>query len=234
MFIRDSASPRAALMPNLPGTIKLLSLSNIRTFKLHGKLSWLPCRGIMRSCMIIVWTIATLFLMAWSRACALRSHRDERVACFRTLLMKLTPLVSSSVFNLSERWTRCILLLSRPCSLTRPTCSGIQVFQCNSRSVMVTRPTQPTFTYLRNNDYPLDWRISEDVLHTIHLNSWAQLWACLPPTCKAADLVSLLIISLVVLVTQLLPNIAALRHHPLTSQARLNPVTWALFCMLVS
>ena len=223
-------------MPNLPGTTNQLLVSNIRIFKLHGKLSWLPCRGIMISCMIIVWTIAILFLMAWSLGCAPRSHHDERVGCSRTLSMNLTHSVSSSVFNLSEPWTRCILPQSLPCSLTRPTCSGTQVFQCNNRSVMAIRPTQATSTCLHNSDYPLDWRISEDDLHMIRLNSWARLWACLPLTCKAADLVSLLIISLVVLVTQLLPNIAALQHHPPTSQARLSLVMWVLFCkpMLIS
>ena len=142
MFIRDSASPRAALMPSLPCTTNRPSLSNTRIFKLHGKLSWLPCRGIMTFCMIIAWTIATLFLMAWSRACAPRSHRDERAACSRTLLMNLTRLAFSSEFNLSERWTRCILLLFHPCSLARPTYSGTQVCQSSNRSVTVIHPMQ--------------------------------------------------------------------------------------------
>src|SRR6266404_3941764 len=190
MFIRDSALPRAALMPNLPGTTNLLSLSNTQIFKLHDNLSWLQCHGIMTSCMIIVWTIATSFLMAWSRVYALRSHRDERAACSKILLRSLTYLVSSSVFNLSEPWTRCILLLFHPCSLTRPTHSGTQAFQCNRRSVTVIRPTRPS-TCPHNNDCPLDWRISEGVLHTTHLNSWARSWACLPPICKAAELVNL-------------------------------------------
>lgn len=159
-------------MSNLPRTTRQLLLSNIHIFKLHGKLSWHPYRGIMISCMIIVWTIATLFPMAWSLACALRSHHDEIAACSRIPLMRLTRLVSSSVSNLSGTWTRCILPRSRPCSLTRPTCSGTQVFQCNRRSAMVTLPTS---TCRHNNDYPLDWRISEDVLHTIRLSSWARL-----------------------------------------------------------
>lgn len=208
MFIRDSATPsRAAHMPNLPRTTSQLLLSNTHIFRLHGKLSWLPCRGILISCMIIVWTIATLFPMAWSLACALRSHHDETVACSRTPLMNLTHSVSSSVSNLSGTLTRCILPRSHPCSLTRSTSSETLVFRCNRRSVMVTLPT---CTCHHNNDYPLDWRISEDVHHTIRLSSWARLWACRPLTCKAADLVSLLIISLVVLVIQLLLNIAAL------------------------
>ena len=181
--------------------------------------------------MIIVWTIATLFPMAWSLACALRSHHDEIAACSRTPLMNLTHSVSSSVSNLSGTLTRCILPRSHPCSLTRPTCSGTQVFRCNRRSVM---GILPTFTCRHNNDCPLDWRISEDAHHTIRLSSWARLWAaCRPLTCKVVDLASLLIISLVVLVIQLLLNIAALWHPLPTSQTRLSLVTWALFCKLM-
>jgi hypothetical protein len=176
MFIRDSASLKLVPTPNLPGMARRLLFNSTRICRLRDSLSWPPLRGVMSmtSCMTTAWTIVTLFLMEWSRACVRLSRPDERVECFKTLLTSSVHSMSSSIFHPSELWTRCILLLSLLYTTTRLACRGTQVSRCSNHFVMVIRPILQTFMHPHNNDCRPVWRTLEDGLHTILPSSWAR------------------------------------------------------------